>query len=141
MTEQLDLDECEAIAKIAYLPQDMTLALIARIRELESNAGAEPVARTNALNGSTYTTWLVKLPDGKHDLYVAPPAAPTNHTVPAGYALVPIETTDTMLDRAVAFALNVSVSSEYRWTDYMRDLWAGMLAAAPQDRGGKGESK
>lgn len=41
------------------------------------------------------------------------------------------EPTPEMLDRAVAFALNVKISAEYGWTQYMRDLWAHMTAAAP----------
>ena len=44
--------------------------------------------------------------------------------------LVPTEPTGAMLDRAVAFALNVSISSEYGWTDYMRDRWARMISDA-----------
>ncbi|MCA7945595.1 hypothetical protein [Burkholderia vietnamiensis] len=51
--------------------------------------------------------------------------------IPAGYALVPVDPTAAMLDRAVAFALNVKISGEYRWTNYMIDLWSGFLAAAP----------
>lgn len=48
-----------------------------------------------------------------------------------GWKLVPIEPQSAMLDRAVAFALNVKLSSDYRWTDYMKDLWATMLAGSP----------
>jgi len=33
---------------------------------------AQPVARTNVLDGCTHTKWLVKLPDGMHDLYTRP---------------------------------------------------------------------
>lgn len=51
-------------------------------------------------------------------------------TVPEGYALVPVEPTSAMLDRAVALMLNVKVSSAYTWTQYARDLWATMLAAS-----------
>ena len=60
-------------------------------------------------------------------LYIAQPRA-----VPDGWVLVPRELTDRMLDRAVAFALNVEVGGGYGWSDYMRDVWARMLAAAPQ---------
>jgi hypothetical protein len=38
MDDAMNLDECEAIANIAYLPQDMTLALIAYARRLEQDA-------------------------------------------------------------------------------------------------------
>ncbi|WP_323120024.1 hypothetical protein [Burkholderia alba] len=47
-------------------------------------------------------------------------------------ALVPIDPTPAMLDRAVAFALNVKIGGEYRWTNYMVDLWSSFLADAPQ---------
>lgn len=53
---------------------------------------------------------------------------------PEGWRLVPAEPTEAMLDRAVAFALNVHLSSGYGWTQYMRDLWGRLLsglAAAP----------
>lgn len=63
-------------------------------------------------------------------IYAAPPSA----AAPEGFALVPITPSDAMLDRAVAFALNVSVRSDYNWTAYMRDVWARMLSAAPQPR-------
>ena len=36
-----------------------------------------------------------------------------------------------MLDRGVAFALNVQISGEYGWTPYICDLWTHMLAASP----------
>lgn len=51
--------------------------------------------------------------------------------VPAGMALVPVVASPDVMDRAVSFALNVSLSSEYTWSDYMRDLWAQMLSTAP----------
>lgn len=61
-------------------------------------------------------------------------------STPQGWKLAPVEPDSAMLDRAVAFALNVSLSSEYRWTDYMKDLWATMLAGSPPppEQGGKG---
>jgi len=55
---------------------------------------------------------------------------------PEGWQLVPKEPTEEMLDRAVAFALNVSLSDGYRWTDYMRDLWKRFLSA-PSSGGGQ----
>lgn len=50
---------------------------------------------------------------------------------PDGFRLVPVEPTSAMLDRAVAFALNVTLSGEYNWSAYMRDVWRAMLAASP----------
>src|SRR3546814_1342269 len=41
--------------------------------------------------------------------------------------VVPVQPTEAMLDRAVAFALCVSLSGSYGWTQYMRDLWARFL--------------
>ncbi|WP_244097331.1 hypothetical protein [Burkholderia cenocepacia] len=63
-----------------------------------------------------------------HNESTAPvhPAKPA--AIPAGYTLVPIEPDTAMLDRAVAFALNVKIGGKYRWTEYMRDLWARFLA-------------
>lgn len=52
--------------------------------------------------------------------------------IPEGYALVPVEPTPEMLDCAVSFALNVSLSGEYNWSAYMRDVWLRMTAAAQQ---------
>lgn len=48
-----------------------------------------------------------------------------------GWKLVPVEPTPAMLDVAVSFALNVSLSGEYNWSSYMRDVWLRMLAATP----------
>lgn len=50
---------------------------------------------------------------------------------PDGFRLVPVEPTQEMLDRAVAFALNVTLSGDYNWSAYMRDVWRTMLAASP----------
>jgi len=46
--------------------------------------------------------------------------------------IVPREPNEAMLDRAVAMALNVTIDSEYRWTDYMRHLYKTMLKGEPQ---------
>jgi|GEM_PF-1929706 len=51
--------------------------------------------------------------------------------IPDGYVLVPREMTPEMVDSAVKFAINVSLSSSYGWAKYMRDLWGINLAAAP----------
>lgn len=40
------------------------------------------------------------------------------------------EPTPKALDSAVAFALNVQISSEYKWTAYMTDVWGKMLNAS-----------
>lgn len=56
-----------------------------------------------------------------------------------GWKLVPVEPNSTMLDRAAAFALQVSLSREYGWTQYMRDLWGRMLSGAPSKRRRRGE--
>lgn len=50
--------------------------------------------------------------------------------VPEGYALVPVEPTLPMLTAAIDFALGAKLSGGYNWDDYMRDVWAAMLAAA-----------
>lgn len=44
--------------------------------------------------------------------------------------VVPESASSAQLDRAVAFALNVSLGGDYRWTDYMRDLYGRFLSAA-----------
>jgi hypothetical protein len=49
-----------------------------------------------------------------------------------GQAIVPVEPTPEMLDVAVSFALNVSLSGDYNWSAYMRDIWLRMVAAAPK---------
>lgn len=61
-----------------------------------------------------------------------------------GWLLVPREPNSDQLDRAVAFALNVSLGGDYRWTDYMRDLYGRFLSAAPKpptmlSAGGEGQ--
>lgn len=63
------------------------------------------------------------LADGEHKLYSV------NHAqaVPDGWVLVPVEPTAKQLDAAVAFALNVSLSSNYKWSAYMRDLWTTFI--------------
>jgi len=52
--------------------------------------------------------------------------------IPEGYALVPVEPTPEMLDVAVSFALNVTLSHENTWSAYMRDVWLRMTAASQQ---------
>lgn len=47
-----------------------------------------------------------------------------------GWVMVPKIPSSAMLDRAVAFALNVTLSGDYGWSSYMRDLYARMLTAA-----------
>jgi hypothetical protein len=50
--------------------------------------------------------------------------------VPDGYAIVPVEPTPEMLDVAVSHALMVSLSGDYNWSAYMRDVWLRMISAA-----------
>jgi hypothetical protein len=57
-------------------------------------------------------------------LYTAPQPA-----IPEGFALVPVEPTPEILDRGVAFALNVTLSGDYTWSDYIADMYRHMLAA------------
>jgi len=52
--------------------------------------------------------------------------------LPKGWQLVPVEPTRAMLDVAGAYALNVSLCGDYNWSQYMRDVWQRMLAAAPK---------
>jgi len=53
----------------------------------------------------------------------------------------PIEPTPAMIDAGVAFALCVKLGGDYRWSDYVADLWRTMDAArrrgnpSPQDEG------
>lgn len=51
---------------------------------------------------------------------------------PEGWVSVPAAASSAMLDRAVSFALNTTLSSEYTWPQYMADLWKQMLAGAIQ---------
>ena len=51
-------------------------------------------------------------------------------SLPAGYVMVPVEPTPAMLDVAVSHALMVSLSGDYNWSAYMRDVWSRMLAAS-----------
>lgn len=50
---------------------------------------------------------------------------------PDGWKLVPIEPTAGMLDVAVSHALMVSLSGDYNWSAYMRDVWLRMVGSAP----------
>jgi len=45
--------------------------------------------------------------------------------------LLPETPTQAMIDAAVAFALNVTVSGQNGWSHYMRDLYETMAKAAP----------
>lgn len=49
-----------------------------------------------------------------------------------GWRLVPVEPTPGMLDVAVSHALMVKLGGDYTWSRYMGDVWARMLAAAPE---------
>lgn len=59
-----------------------------------------------------------------------------SHRIAADAALAVVraelaEPSEAMLDRGVSFALNVTISGEYGWTQYMRDLWSHQIAASP----------
>ena len=54
-----------------------------------------------------------------------------------GYVLVPVEPTDEMLDAGVAMALNVTITGQGGWTNYIRGLYKQMLAAAQGSTGDK----
>ena len=54
------------------------------------------------------------------------PASP-----PDGWVLVPREPTPEMIDRAVAFMLQVKLGGDYGWSAYARDVYGRMLSAAP----------
>ena len=50
-----------------------------------------------------------------------------------GWVLVPVEPTETQLDRGVSFSLNTSISSQNGgWSEYIRTLYRILLSAAPQ---------
>lgn len=50
-----------------------------------------------------------------------------------------IDPTPAMIDAGVAFALNVSLGGEYRWSDYIADLWKTMDAARMREDPPKGD--
>ena len=58
---------------------------------------------------------------------------PQPSAVPDGWKLVPVEPTAGMLDVAVSHALTVSLSRDYSWSAYMRDVWLRMVEAYPVD--------
>lgn len=84
---------------------------------------------TNNGDDETIGVPLVRLSDARAAIQQAAGA------VPEGCRIVPMEPSKAMLDRAVAFALNVSIGGSYGWTDYMRDLYARMLSAVPSKAG------
>lgn len=47
------------------------------------------------------------------------------------------EPSEAMIDSGVAFALNVSLGGDYRWTDYVRDKHRAMIDAALKPEGGE----
>lgn len=115
----------------------------------------EPVAwlRTerpiyDGVPGRTYTTndpelaelWrLNDYTESLVPLYAHPPAESAGSPstsgvgVPDGWVLVPREPTEAMKREGVSKALSVQLSAGYTWPDYMADLWATMLSAAPSD--------
>ena len=63
-----------------------------------------------------------------------PSAVYTEVEVPEGWRLVPVEPTVEMLDVAISHALAVSLSRDYNWSAYMRDVWLRMVEVAPQQK-------
>ena len=47
--------------------------------------------------------------------------------IPSGYILMPVNPEPETIDRAVSFALNVSLSADYTWSQYMTDLYKHMM--------------
>jgi len=165
--DKLDLDECEAIAKIAYLPQDMTLQLIARLRSLESarsgeadeRAAFEAWFRRNVNPNSTMERHPDDWPNnageyrsiitedrwktwlGRAALAAPQPAA----AEPEGYVLVPKEPTEKMVEHAIYQRADLA---DFRYghkpAPYAetRAQYRAMIAAAPPcelSNGGEGE--
>ncbi len=64
---------------------------------------------------------------------------PNYSGIPKGWKLVPVEPTEEMLDRGVAFALQATVHGEKGWTNYVRSLFQTMIAAAPQPPASQGD--
>ena len=52
-----------------------------------------------------------------------------------GFVEVPVEPERIVIDRAVAFALNVLLTGDYNWSAYMTDLYRRMIHAAAQNGG------
>lgn len=133
---------------------DEVLALSAQrdsaLAKLAAMEQQEPVGFANFRNGR-YGSWLHpdeasaksfdatsiggKPGNSKQVALYAHPVAQAGQ-VPDGCALVPVEPSTGMLDVAVSHALMVSLSGDYNWSAYMRDVWQRMLAAAPA-QGGK----
>ncbi len=51
----------------------------------------------------------------------------------SGFAVVPVEPSRAMVDAFVARALQVTVQGEGGWSEYARNQWAQMLAAANKE--------
>lgn len=116
------------------------VALLADGRRYKVNHTEEAGVHVGGLPVALCGQWvaLVDATDNRHMNYTATPVAPV---VPEGWKLVPMKPTSAMLDRAVALMLNVKVSGAYGWTQYARDLWETMLAAAPSRPGDKEEAE
>lgn len=75
-----------------------------------------------------------KLPDGSLDLerdwLECVPEAKA-----AAKVILSAEPTEAMLDSGVAFALNVTIGGDYRWTDYVRDKHKAMTTALRSEMG------
>lgn len=51
----------------------------------------------------------------------------------AGFAIVPVEPTEAMVDRFVSRALQVTISDEGSWSNYARNQYKAMLKAAQKE--------
>lgn len=47
---------------------------------------------------------------------------------------LPAVATESMRAAAIDFALSVTLTGDYRWSDYMGDLWALMASVAVQEK-------
>lgn len=94
---------------------------------MEQSAKQEPAMWRCMINGVHVIYADAIPPDDAYDentlipLYESP-------VVPPGYTVVSIEPDKETIDRAVSFALNVSLSADYTWSQYMTDLYKHMIA-------------
>lgn len=115
--EAITVDSIRAAGGIVYCDGEIKFTSIEQLRAALSKPSTK---WTHEINQELERQYLKGFQAGKAFAVSTP-----------GWKLVPIEPQSAMLDRAVAFALNVKLSSDYRWTDYMKDLWATMLAGSP----------
>lgn len=78
-------------------------------------------------------TWLA-MPKHERDRYLARSQSHHARLAAEGLVVVPAEPARIVIDRAVAFALNVSLTGDYNWSAYMTDLYRRMVTAAQQEQ-------